>query len=109
VIFVLVALYLVTWVGGWISHNHEMEQRAQLAYDGLASRYKNSDSPLKKLYLFDDGPRSGVNWCVPLLPGVLLADSHFLTGGLSGNYCYRIVIYYGFGSFVLCETQYLLI
>lgn len=55
------------------------------------------------LQLREEGPTTGVNWCIPLLPGVLLADSYEVLGPLHGRGMAKIVFYYGVGSVVICE------
>jgi len=35
--------------------------------------------------LREGGPEVGVDWCVPILPGVLLADSYYVIAPLSTN------------------------
>jgi hypothetical protein len=40
----------------------------------------------------------GVSWCVPILPGVLLANSHYVVGPLYGKGGYKLVFYYGWDS-----------
>lgn len=43
------------------------------------------------------GPTSGVRWCVPVLPGVLLADSYYCVGPLCAAGGVKIVLYDGLG------------
>ena len=44
-------------------------------------------------------PSSRVDWCIPLLPGVLLADSSYHIGPLWAAGGPKLVVYYGFGTF----------
>jgi hypothetical protein len=98
-------LYLVTWVGGWIRHSHDLEANAWDWYRMEEQRNAKNiaacimaglepfTTPLNK-----DGPATQVYWCLPILPGVLLADSDSVIGPMSGYGGLRIVLYYGFGS-----------
>jgi hypothetical protein len=107
VIVTLVFLYAVTWAGGWISHSREIRSRARRMYAD-AQKYDReiADTHQKAgLSLHDapsrlnkDGPSADVNWCIPLLPGVLLADSWYVIGPRWGEGGGKIVLYYGFGS-----------
>jgi hypothetical protein len=109
-VLVVFGLYLVTWIGGWISHSQDMSRRAERLYDRTWRRFQlEPESGLKGIYLFTDGPKSHVNWCVPLLPGVLLTHSSYLAGPVNGNVSYRLVTYFGFGSFEVVEMQYMLL
>lgn len=56
----------------------------------------------KAIGLHPGGPRYGVSWCFPVLPGVLLADSHYTLGPLGGRGGVKVVLYYGVGSTGLC-------
>lgn len=104
----VIVLYLATWVGGWITHSlavksdarrmweeaHERRRRMTEAYqkEGLALPPSTSDP------LLEGGPHAGVNWCVPLLPGVLLLDSSYVVAPLWGEGGVKVVLYYGFGT-----------
>ena len=46
---------------------------------------------------------TGVKWCVPLLPGVLLVDSYSVISPSSGSGGVKVVVYYGTGAVVVCE------
>jgi hypothetical protein len=105
----ILGLYAVTWVGGWITHAHDLEASALDQYRWVqqrnAERAANSTDaePPVLLELHKGGPSTGVNWCVPLLPGILLADSYSSIGPLGGNGGGKIVLYYGTGTVVLCN------
>jgi hypothetical protein len=53
--------------------------------------------------LREGGPEAGVNWAVPLLPGVLLADSSEVFGPLNGHGGAKVLLYYAGGTIVVCE------
>jgi hypothetical protein len=107
---VLFLLYAATWVGGWITHARDLETSAWAKYgraqqrkaEWLADAPAGSEVPIYH-QVFEGGPATGVNWVVPLLPGVLLADSYEVVGPLNGRGTVKIVLYYGTGSVVLCE------
>ena len=102
--FVLVALYAVTWVGGWIAHAEQLQERAQRGYE-IAQRdneemelqSRKDCIPFHPTELRTHEPASRVYWCVPVLPGILLADSAIYHGPLSACGGVKVVIYYGVG------------
>jgi hypothetical protein len=134
---ILVPLYLITWVGGWISHARQLRRHTESGYRALESRREefagfnrelssfivsslgrvsfqpnpwllgptakvlilagNCGVPDRRL-VHADGPKSGVFWCVPILPGLLLADSYYSIGPLAAAGGSKLVIYWGFGS-----------
>jgi hypothetical protein len=107
---VVLLLYAVTWVGGWITHAHDLQASARAGYQRVqeyqsewtASKPAGKELPIY-LRLLEGGPATGVKWCVPLLPGVLLADSLSSLGPLLGHGGGKIVLYYGVGSVVVCD------
>lgn len=109
-LYLLGALYLVTWVGGWLTYEHDLERSAWATYreeqtrntEWLARQPQGTEVPVF-MALLEDGPAAGVDWCIPVLPGVLLADSHEEYGPLNGSGGAKLVLYYGFGTAVLCE------
>jgi hypothetical protein len=107
IIAFLAVLYAATWLGGWITYSTDTKARARQTYANAQKRdremadfyqreglkaYDTSD------HLFKEVPRAGVSWCVPLLPGVLLADSGYSIGPLWGRGGVYIVLYYGVGT-----------
>jgi hypothetical protein len=48
------------------------------------------------------GPWAEVHWCVPILPGLLIADSDYAIGRLYGRGGIKLVLFYGNGSKELC-------
>jgi hypothetical protein len=106
---ILILLYAVTWVGGWVSYTRQLKNRTESAYRSVqheneveaASALRIGYKPfLNKLH--PDGPKSAVNWCAPLLPGVLLADSYESIGPMYGQGGWYIVLYTGFGTTRVC-------
>lgn len=98
-------LYAVTWIGGFISHGHAVKVDAQKRYDDAQQReleeaawYAQTGSEKPNRITRDGGPIANVNWCFPILPGVLIADSEYIVGPLYGRGGVSIVIYYGVGS-----------
>src|SRR5262245_20327381 len=107
--FVLL-LYAVTWCGGWITHARDLESSARARYQRgqeLSAEWQaRGPVDAQKPYyikLREGGPDTGINWCIPLLPGVLLVDSYEELGPLAARDTGKIVIYYGIGSFEVCE------
>jgi len=101
----LIPLYIITWVGGYYGHSatlkreteirYENAKKADLEYAALAA--KEGAKPLRP-QVSKNGPISKVEWCVPVLPGILIADSYYVVGPLYGRGGVKIVVYYGFGS-----------
>jgi hypothetical protein len=105
----LVPLYLVTEVGGWISHARQLREQTEASYRTAERENREEETAARKLgvkpfliKLHPDGPKSGVYWCLPVLPGVLLANSYWSVGPLYASGGTKVVLYYGFGSTELC-------
>ena len=112
ILITVVAAYLVTWVGGWIAHVREMENLARQKYSRAevhnaeaieAERLNPIVDRAYPIELRPEGPASDVNWCLPLLPGVLLADSAYFVAPMYAKGTTKIVVYYGRGSFTALE------
>lgn len=106
---VLVPLYAVTWIGGWILYARQLKDRTESGYRAVqhdneveeAAALRGGWKPyLAKLH--PDGPKSAVNLCLPILPGVLLADSYESIGPLDGQGGWYIVLYNGFSTTRVC-------
>jgi len=118
VIRILFGLYLVTWVGGWISHERALKVQAEARYQRSKQHFQEKLAELQEscldlvflkefaesrsTYLFPDGPKAKVNWCVPLLPFVLLSSTDCEIGPMAGGGDFNIVFYYGFWANGLC-------
>jgi hypothetical protein len=106
---ILVLLYAGTWACGWTSHAHNLRTRAEASYrmaerdnQEMEIQAQRSAGTFHRVELRKGGPTSGVNWCVPVLPGILIADSYYSAGPLRASGGVKIVVYYGFGSTELC-------
>jgi hypothetical protein len=109
---VYLALYLATWVGGWRSHAQYLKDRAEAGYRYMQERSREEEAEALRtgtenehftdLYMHKDGPKYGVDWCVPVVPGVLVANSYRSVGPLDGCGGIKIVFYCGFGSREFC-------
>jgi hypothetical protein len=105
---VLLFLYLLTWVGGWLTHARELEARAHRYWNEAAARDREMEQfaaaeglprPTGRIpHLREGGPVTHVDWCFPLLPGILVADSWYVVGPLYGKGGVKLVVYYGVGS-----------
>lgn len=101
-------LYALTWMGGWITHSRELQASAWQMYADAKKQDREMAELFQKeghgLYYAPDhlssknGPSAKVNWCVPILPGVLLANSYYVIGPLWGKGGVKIVLYYVFGA-----------
>lgn len=103
IIVALAILYVHTWIGGRRAHEQEMATRVASYYSAAVERNAELSSlGLPPLYrLRAGGPKSTVDWCVPILPGVLLTESSYTVGPLYAQGGQKVVIYYGVGSFTL--------
>lgn len=102
---IVLLLYAITWIGGYVSHRHAIRVDAQQRYDDAQKRereeaawYAQTGSEQPDRITRDGGPIANVNWCFPVFPGVLVADSYYVVGPLYGRGGVSIVIYYGIGS-----------
>ena len=102
--FCVIMLYAITWIGGFRLHSSALHKQAQHLYDETrkgeakanADR-KHLGQPPKQADILSGGPVVNVNWCVPVLPGVLIADSEYIIGRLQAAGGVRILIFYGWG------------
>jgi hypothetical protein len=105
-----ILLYAITWVGGWISHSQAIKAEAERRWRNAQLRKERDYAELLKrgeelpIYaqVHAEGPFSRVVWCVPVLPGVLLADSDYVVGPLNAEGGVKLVLWYGFGSTEVC-------
>lgn len=99
-----VSLYIMTWIGGWLTFAREEQDAAQTAYDRLR---RINETTLKdfaaRIDLHEGGPKASVKFCIPIVPGVLLADSYTSIGPLTGDGGVKVVLYYGWGTAILLE------
>lgn len=103
---IVTLLYAVTWIGGWISHQRTLSIHAQQLYEQaavfeqeVADSYQQEGTYQPRRITREGGPIAEVNWCFPILPGVLIADSYYVVGPRNGLGGVSIVAFYGFGSF----------
>lgn len=85
-------LYAITWVGGWITHARDLKTSALARYRMAEQRnveWMATNPDREKLPIFlalrEGGPATGVDWCVPILPAILLVDSYSVLGPLKGR------------------------
>ena len=109
-LWLLIFLYAVTWIGGWISCARDVKASAWASYRNAQKRnmeWQAAEMPSTEVPIYleprEGGPATGVDWCLPILPGVLLADSYQVLGPLNGRGGAKVVFYYGMGTFVVCE------
>jgi hypothetical protein len=97
---VVACLYAVTGIGGYYSHADALAAEAdeRYAFAEKRNRERDANNPL-----FATGPVTGIDWCAPIMPGVLIANSHQQIGPGFGGGSYKIIVYYGFGSTVLMK------
>lgn len=100
----VVGAYAVTWLGGSPAHERQLAHDADRLYldvqareQALARDLEQGGRPLPERVTRDGGPKTDVNWCFPILPGVPVADSYHVIGPLHGRGGISLVVYYGFG------------
>lgn len=98
------ALYVITWIGGYLSHSFVLSKHAEQLYAGAreteierAADYKSYGGPPPRPVALAGGPIAKVDWCFPVLPGVLVANSQYVIGPLYGRGGIRILIFDGTG------------
>jgi hypothetical protein len=102
ILIILAVLYAVTWVGGWITYERELKANTQAAYDRAVqteierAKVQGGEPNLRNLH--KGGPVAEVDWCFPLLPGVLVVHSEHSTGPQSGTGGVKLVLYWGIGT-----------
>jgi hypothetical protein len=103
----VIGLYGVTWVGGWTTHARDLDASAWRKYrkvEEMNAAYVKAGEEVPTFALVrPGGPATGVRWCVPICPGILLADSYEVIGPLSANSSVKILFYYGPHCAVLAE------
>lgn len=99
-------LYIATWVGGPGAHERQLANDATALYaqaeaheKGLVCEHVQLGGPAPRRITLEGGPKTRVNWCVPILPGILVSDSYYVVGPLYGQGGVSIILYYGFGCF----------
>jgi hypothetical protein len=108
---VLLIAYLATWIGGWVSHSRELRSRAERYWRDAADRSRDAElEATRQGYRFHPAARPGgpltyVNWCFPVLPGILVTDSGYVIGRLYGTGGTKVVLFYGFGSVELMSID----
>lgn len=108
---VVILLYAITWIGGQRTHSMNLQKHATQLYVGaLLKNQKMSDWARSEgleepnpIELRKDGPRSKVKWSIPIIPGILLANSYYVNGPLWAEGGTKIILYYGISSKVICK------
>jgi hypothetical protein len=103
VICVLIGLYTWTWIGGATSHRRAMALDAGKRYADAVTQRAIDGKRSPSTDVSPKGPLSEVEWAFPILPGVLLADSYYYVGPSYGRGSVKVVVYYGFGSAIVCH------
>jgi len=67
-------------------------------HERLAKAAQVSPDEIHKPELLKEGPIVKINWCVPFLPFVLIADSEYCIGPLWARGGTKIIIWYILGS-----------
>jgi len=105
---IIPVLYVWTWYGGYVFHSEDLTSEATEAY------YSNVEKHEKKIeeyeivgleYSFNiydevhrNGPRISINWCFPIIPGILIAESYYSIGPSLDAGGTKIVFFYGVGT-----------
>lgn len=105
--------YLLTWIGGGYAHHREISHLASRLYARAEASNRNlveldrlnGGTKTSPIELRSGGPKVVVNWCVPLLPGMLITDSEYAIGPLYAKGSKKLVLYFGVGSIMLWEAD----
>jgi hypothetical protein len=103
-IIIILLMYVGTWIDGSISLNQNLRQKAEASYrkaeqinrESVAAERHTGREPFL-IPLHEGGPITS-EWCVPLLPSVLLRQWESSIGPLGGGNGSEIVFCYVFGS-----------
>lgn len=122
ILLALATLYVLTGIGGWQTYVRYMQAQSDQSYAHYLQWVQRSNEKRAEAGMVpempqprSDGPHPFVQWCVPVLPGVLMAKSGFTGTGRKDdgvrtfyeNGGIRIVLYWGAGSSeVLSLSQY---
>lgn len=110
--FTIFLLYVATWIGAWISHSQNIKASAEKSYITYLENQKimeafyeseNLGEYQRPARVLEGGPKAGVQWCIPLLPGIALVHSSYVIGPLWGKGSAKVVFWYIFDSKVLVE------
>jgi hypothetical protein len=110
--YVLIALlYVWTWYGGYLFHSANLTSEANQAYSSIVEKHEKKVEEYKDVgldYSFDiydeihrNGPRAGIDWCFPIIPGILIVKSYYSIGPSLGAGGVKIVLFYGAGTIEL--------
>jgi hypothetical protein len=93
---------LLTWIRGPAEHERELRERAKRLWADAEAINQEYVQQGGELYdLLPNGPRTQVNWCVPVMPGLMLANSEYHIARLYAAGGYNVVLFYGFGTIEL--------
>jgi hypothetical protein len=92
---IAIALYLATWIGGWLTYPRDLQAEAVAEWGTMSEKYR-----------FKDGPKTSMSFCLPVLPGLLIAWSDVLIGGKHGSGGPTLFVYYGWGSATVLRVPF---
>jgi hypothetical protein len=107
----VVALFFATWVGGVRAHFGDLEASARSRYQMLQERNVERHGPYAgdevppHVRLLEGGPHTGIEWSVPILPGVLIVDSYEILGPLSAHGSTKLLVFDGSGFSIVFEWR----
>ncbi len=101
--------YAWTWCGGYLYHHKEISNQALNIHSSAINDHIEFKEKCKKFGLEEPendiykrihkkGPSAVVNWCVPVFPGILIANSYYIIGPLWELGGVKVVLFYGFGT-----------
>ena len=108
---VVLALYAATWIGGVRTHARDIEASARSRYQVLEERnakmYGPNAGDAVPIFarLLDGGPDTGIDWSVPILPGVLLVESYEVLGLLNARGSTNLLVFDGRGFATVWKQQ----
>ena len=110
--YILIALlYVWTWYGGYVFYSADLTSEANKEYSSIVDKYKKKAEEYKDVGLeysyniYDEvhrnGPRASIDWCFPIIPGILIAESHYSIGPSLDTGGINIILFYGIGTIEL--------
>jgi hypothetical protein len=92
---IVIALYLTTLIGGWLTYPRDLQAEAVAEWEATPAKYR-----------LKDGPVTSMCCCLPVLPGLLIAWSEVTIGPINCAGGPTLVVYYGWGSATVLRVPF---
>jgi hypothetical protein len=108
---IIAVLYAWTWYGGYHIHSKDLASEANETYSSIVKEHQKKKEEYDSVgleYSYDiytevykNGPKIGINWCFPIIPGIFIADSYYSIGPSSSVGGRKVILFYGIGAIEL--------